>query len=144
MKPNATQIPWPKLRGSQLKKLRLFGLTLRLIVQIYQDLMRFVNIVWGLDIGKGYFVRQSWRAIKWRIRSIKTSHNSPLHNKRRLHDVRRLLLAFFIDCLLLQNLNIHRFAPLFISLVRCPGQNKRIAPLCFLHGYRKRRLKVLQ
>jgi glyoxylate carboligase len=27
------------------------------------------------------------------------------------------------------------------SLVWCPGQNKRIAPLCFLHGCRKRRLK---
>jgi hypothetical protein len=26
-------------------------------------------------------------------------------------------------------------------LVWCPGQNKRIAPLSFLHGYRKRRLK---
>jgi hypothetical protein len=28
-----------------------------------------------------------------------------------------------------------------ISLVWCPGQNKRIAPLSFLHGCRKRRLK---
>jgi hypothetical protein len=31
--------------------------------------------------------------------------------------------------------------PLSDSLVWCPGQNKRIAPLSFLHGYRKRRLK---
>jgi hypothetical protein len=29
---------------------------------------------------------------------------------------------------------------LLISLVWCPGQNKRIAPLSFLHGCRKRRL----
>jgi hypothetical protein len=28
-----------------------------------------------------------------------------------------------------------------ISLVWCPGQNKRIAPLSFLHGCSKRRLK---
>jgi hypothetical protein len=27
------------------------------------------------------------------------------------------------------------------SLVWCPGQNKRITPLSFLHGCRKRRLK---
>jgi hypothetical protein len=27
------------------------------------------------------------------------------------------------------------------TLVWCPGQNKRITPLSFLHGYRKRRLK---
>jgi hypothetical protein len=29
----------------------------------------------------------------------------------------------------------------FKGLVWCPGQNKRIAPLSFLHGCRKRRLK---
>jgi hypothetical protein len=29
----------------------------------------------------------------------------------------------------------------YYSLVWCPGQNKRIAPLSFLHGCRKRRLK---
>jgi hypothetical protein len=28
-----------------------------------------------------------------------------------------------------------------LSLVWCPGQNKRIAPVSFLHGCRKRRLK---
>jgi hypothetical protein len=33
------------------------------------------------------------------------------------------------------------FADILTSLAWCPGQNKRIAPLSFLHGCRKRRLK---
>jgi hypothetical protein len=35
------------------------------------------------------------------------------------------------------------FFLLSCRLVWCPGQNKRIAPLSFLHGCRKRRLKDL-
>jgi hypothetical protein len=40
-------------------------------------------------------------------------------------------------------MGIANYVNLFIDfLVWCPGQNKRIAPLSFLHGCRKRRLKI--